>query len=89
MERSDFIDIMNLMANRSQSIHYVQILYRNGNFHNGFFSGIDSNYFPPQITFCDREVPKGTNPFHFIDWNNMETLVIKIYGEDNERVYHG
>jgi hypothetical protein len=90
MERKDFIEIMNLMANGgSTMVHYVQIEYKNGNFHNGFFSGINNNSIPPVITFCEREVPNGVNPEHLIDWYNLKTLVIKMLDEDNERIYHG
>ena len=90
MEKNDFIEILNLMANGgSMMVHYVQIEYNNGVFHNGFFSKLDSNCFPPQITFCEREVPNGVNPEHIINWNSLKTLVIKMYNENDERIYHG
>jgi hypothetical protein len=89
MDRKDFIEIMNLMANGGASmVHYVQIEYKNGNFHNGFFSGINSNTIPPVITFCEREYPTGSDPYHTIDWANIKTLVIKMHNEQEERVYH-
>lgn len=89
MNKSDFIEIMNLMANGGATmVHYVQIEYKNGNFHNGFFSGLNTNVFPPIITFHEREVPHGVNPEHVIDWNNLKTMVIKMHNEANERVYH-
>lgn len=90
MNRSDFIEILNLMANGgSMIVHYVRIEYKNGDLHNGFFSKMDASYFPPIMTFCEREVPNGVNPEHTIDWNNVKTLVIKMHNEVNERIYLG
>ncbi len=90
MNKSDFIELLNLMANGGATmVHYIQIEYKDGSFHNGFFSKINSNLFPPIITFCEREVPHNVNPEHIIDWNNLKTMVIKMHGENNERVYHG
>lgn len=90
MERSDYIEILRLMANGgAMMVHYVQIEYKNGDFHNGFFSKMDSSSIPPRMTFCEREVPHGVNPEHVINWANVKTLVIKMHNETNERVYHG
>lgn len=89
MDRNDFVEILNLMNNRGLSmVHYIQIEYKNGDFHNGFFYKINRDSIPPVITFCERECKTGSDPYHIIDWNNLKTLVIKMHNEEEERIYH-
>jgi hypothetical protein len=88
MDRNDFIEISNLMANGgSAMVHYVQIEYKNGKQYEGFFSRIDHNIFPPRITFQDRIEIHGNSSEHIIDWNNVKTLIIKMHKETDERIY--
>ena len=62
------------IANEMALIKAMEVVYYSGDILIGFISSV--SFFPLRVTFCESEVPRGKNPYHYLNFDDISKITI-------------
>lgn len=65
------------IANEMMNIKSLDVVYENGNVLSGFIKS--AKFIPLSVTLCEHVVPRGQNPYHYLDFDDIATITITYH----------